>query len=165
MSIQVRCPNLACGRVFTVKDEAAGKKVRCSQCGMVFPVPTETTGPQKGSASSHYHPARRTCTNCGTVLSARATICPGCGGDVRTGVTQMRITAEEKETAGLGALLRQMKGKGKRRSPVRRLVIGAIVLLVVAGLVFAGLWLARNWSSGGRGSGGAEAHAAERSGR
>jgi hypothetical protein len=152
MALQVTCSNASCSKVLNLQEEAAGKKVRCPDCGTVIAVPAvegegALTGESKQEAPvMRYHPARRACTNCGTVLSARAVICPGCGGDVRTGVTRMRITAEEKEKAGIFAGVSWTKRKGTKRSPAGRLAVVVVVLVVIAALVFGALRLTKSWS-------------------
>ena len=39
MAITVKCPNPACGKAFNLKDELAGKTVRCDACQQPFQVP------------------------------------------------------------------------------------------------------------------------------
>jgi hypothetical protein len=39
MAIKVRCANASCGREFSLKDELAGKRVKCPNCGSVIAVP------------------------------------------------------------------------------------------------------------------------------
>ena len=39
MSIQIKCPNPACGKQYSLKDDQAGKTVRCEACGKPFQVP------------------------------------------------------------------------------------------------------------------------------
>jgi len=145
MAIEVRCPNSDCGKGFKLRDSLAGKKVRCPGCGTVIKVPDRQAPPEP----LHYHPARQICTNCGAVLGVRAIICPQCGGDVRTGITQMRITPEEKEEAGLAKALSAWKKKGKRGLPLVPLLIGVVVLV---GLLIGAALLLK-----GRKAGGAEA--------
>src|SRR5712692_61430 len=43
MAIKTQCPH--CERPFTLKDELAGKRVTCSGCRRVFPVPAVTPVP------------------------------------------------------------------------------------------------------------------------
>ena len=40
MAIQVKCPNPACGKEFSLKTEVAGKTVKCDACQTPFQVPT-----------------------------------------------------------------------------------------------------------------------------
>jgi predicted RNA-binding Zn-ribbon protein involved in translation (DUF1610 family) len=98
-----------------------------------------------------FHPARQVCTACGAVLGVRDAVCPSCGGDVRTGRTQMRITKEEKRKRGL--LRRKSAPKARPKAPVRRparrvstgmstgvkVLIGLGVLIVVAGVAVVAL--------------------------
>src|SRR5438552_276188 len=39
MSFEVRCTNPACRKLLRVREELAGKKARCSGCGMVIQIP------------------------------------------------------------------------------------------------------------------------------
>ena len=41
MPIKVRCPNQKCGRKYVLKDEMAGKAIRCDVCQQVFRVPAQ----------------------------------------------------------------------------------------------------------------------------
>jgi hypothetical protein len=52
MSIRVECPNGSCAKNLKVKDEMAGKAVKCRACGTVLKVPAGAVnpGPQPGSA-------------------------------------------------------------------------------------------------------------------
>lgn len=40
MAIQTRC--IHCGHTYSARDDWAGKKVRCRQCGMIFPIPASS---------------------------------------------------------------------------------------------------------------------------
>jgi len=159
MAIEVKCSNPQCGKIYRVKDEAAGKKFKCKQCQTVLvvpaapgkqampPAPAADAASQFKPQASQHHPARLTCTNCGAVLGVRDAICPGCGGDVRSGVTIMRITPEEKEKMGIFKLFGTQKkgsgvapkGRGRRRSanPVAVLVI---ILIVIGAVIGAVIW-------------------------
>jgi hypothetical protein len=50
MSIRVECPNGSCGKNLKVKDELAGKAVKCRACGTVLKIPAGVVsqGPQPG---------------------------------------------------------------------------------------------------------------------
>ena len=142
MTIEVKCPNPDCAKVFKVKDELAGKKGKCSQCGTAIHVPAAApsgtpAGTQEQAKAFQYNPARQICTNCGAVLGVRAMTCPQCGGDVRTGVTKMRVTAEEKKKAGLGKALAAWRRSGRRGMPFSRVIVVVVMLVVLAGLVVA----------------------------
>ena len=157
MPIKVTCPNKQCGAALKLKDEAAGKKFRCPSCGTPIrvhakapaePPPSADESKQGEMPTGQFHPARQVCTNCGTVLGVRAKTCPGCGGDVRTGVTRMRITAEEKEKSGIFAAFAGMKKKRRRRrSAARPVIVVVVLLLLLGGAVFGGFWLKNNWQS------------------
>jgi len=163
-------------------DKFAGKKVRCPQCRTVISVPgapvagaaaakpvVAAGGPSAGAdaraaeqeAVPHpYHPARQVCTNCGAVLGVRDAICPNCGGDVRSGVTVMRITADDKKKAGLLSILPwlQPKTRGRRRRSSGRLLAVLLVLILIGGAVLGVLYLKK---SGGAASSPPEAQATE----
>ena len=134
MAIRVTCPNESCGKTYNVKDELAGKKVRCASCGAVMAVPQaaqgldETTAPppQEEAIPSH-HPARQVCTNCGAVLGVRDTFCTKCGADIRTGIAKKHEVEEKKFPLGL-------------------VLAGAGGLIVVAIIVFVVIMLVKNRS-------------------
>ncbi|MGD2174135.1 MAG: hypothetical protein PVJ27_01940 [Candidatus Brocadiaceae bacterium] len=146
MAIRVKCPNQQCGKVYTLKDELAGKKVRCTECRSVIEVPSAgdsglaLADDDEDLSLPDYHPARLTCTNCGAVLGVRDAICKNCGGDIRSGVTVMKITKEEKQRAGLFSWAKRKKGASRstrrRRSPVVPVAIGVLILLLIGGAVF-----------------------------
>lgn len=71
MPIVVRC---TCGKALSVKDELAGKRVRCPACKAVLEVP-----PAERAAPA------RACPGCGKALPPNAVICVECGYDTRTG--------------------------------------------------------------------------------
>ncbi|KPK60353.1 MAG: hypothetical protein AMK73_08175 [Planctomycetes bacterium SM23_32] len=108
MSDTVTCPNPKCRATISTKGKAVGDKVQCPKCGTETQV-LATFGdefnissievPQEGGHI--LHPARQVCTACGAVLGVRDAVCPSCGGDVRTGRTQVRITREQKKRRGL----------------------------------------------------------------
>ncbi len=164
MLIKVSCPNPACGRALSLREKFAGKKVRCPQCRAVIFVPGASaaqaaaarTGGPAGEAAGQagiphpFHPARQVCTNCGAVLGVRDATCPSCGGDVRSGVTVMRITADEKKRAGLFGILPWMRTKkrGRRRSG-GKLLAALFVLIVIGAAVLGTLYFLRKTRQGG----------------
>jgi len=154
MAIEVRCPNLDCRKGFKLRDSLAGKKVKCPACGTVIKVPDRQATPEP----LHYHPARQICTNCGAVLGVRAVICPQCGGDVRTGITQLRITPEEKEEAGLAKALSAWKKKGKKSVPLVPLLIGVVVIV---GLLIGAVLLLKGGKAGSKVAVGGKAEATQ----
>src|SRR5262249_9652615 len=44
MAIKVQCPNPACGKVFSVKPEYAGRKAKCPGCSSPLIIPTPEAG-------------------------------------------------------------------------------------------------------------------------
>ncbi|MCK4284516.1 MAG: hypothetical protein KAX44_09385, partial [Candidatus Brocadiae bacterium] len=151
--VRVRCPNPECGKLFSLKDEFRGKKVKCPGCGTAIPVPAApgpqatvgepaVSGPQATAPEPElkwdlpkHHPARLVCTNCGAVLGVRDKICPQCGGDVRSGVTVM-ISREEREKAGLFANLPWMKKRGKKGGGGGwSVLVGLVVLIAIVAAV------------------------------
>ena len=45
MAIPVKCPNPSCGKQLSLKDELAGKTVKCEACGRTFEVPAPEVSP------------------------------------------------------------------------------------------------------------------------
>lgn len=83
MSIAVAC---ACGAKLNVRDNAAGKTVRCPRCSTVLPVPAADAPPAAGGLrvlddSAAKAPATRAikCIYCGKLHPANAPACPHCG--------------------------------------------------------------------------------------
>ncbi|MHC4787666.1 MAG: zinc ribbon domain-containing protein [Planctomycetota bacterium] len=138
MSMRIECSNPTCHRVFNLKIGTKAKRVRCRVCGTVTPVPLLEAPEASLKDSNKRHPARLVCTNCGAVLGVRDAICPGCGGDVRSGITIMKITEEEKRRAGL---LHWGSG-GKGRTAGARIAVAGVVLLVLLGILFGGALIA-----------------------
>lgn len=144
------CSNSKCRAIMPAEGRQVGDIVRCPKCGTGNTVladfgaefEIETLETPKEAKPIH-HPARQVCTNCGAVLGVRAVTCPKCGGDVRTGRTIMRMTREEKERAGLGAVLFGKQTGGKKRGLARPLLIGAGVLCLIAIAVVVVVFLSR----------------------
>lgn len=138
----IKCSNKECGTTINTEGVEIGETVECPKCGTPNQVlaqfgtefQLDGLAPLKvGERISH--PGRLVCTNCGAVLGVRDATCPSCGGDVRTGFTRMRITADEKKRGGLGRFFISAGGKGGSRVPVAPLVIGGILLIVLVVLV------------------------------
>ena len=88
MSIRVECD--ACGKVLNAKDEAAGKKAKCPDCGNVLQVPAHEIldaeiGDPVGVGSASSEDAgggsddRRPCPACGEEIKKSAVKCRFCG--------------------------------------------------------------------------------------
>jgi hypothetical protein len=45
MSINAKCPNPACGKQYDLKDDLAGKTVKCPACQQAFQVPAKPSAP------------------------------------------------------------------------------------------------------------------------
>jgi hypothetical protein len=159
MPIELLCPNPVCARAYRLKDESAGKKLKCRNCGTVIDVPAAGAAPAETSTATaaaestslpRHHPARLTCTNCGAVLGVRDATCPSCGGDVRSGVTIMRITEEDKQRAGLFRRRPRKKGKVPVRASVPPKTIVVIVVLLIA-LIGGAVWFLKNRGSSAAG--------------
>jgi len=153
MPIKVECPNPDCGASFNVKDELAGRRVKCPRCGSVVTVPvgegelnlfdsSEGDAGQEQERRVPFHPARQQCPQCGAVLGVREKFCPKCGADIRTGV------------------VRQSKAAHKRINWAPFIGIGAF-LAVVAVLATIVVLIVKNWDSIA-GATGAEEEVAER---
>lgn len=117
MSIKVRCK--ACETVLNVSDQAAGKVVKCKQCGEKVRVPlpkgarpaAKARPPQEEEADSTPRDAlerldlrnvedekRRVCPGCARPVDLDAVECPKCGVTIATGVLseRQRIKFERK---------------------------------------------------------------------
>ncbi len=113
----IKCTNPDCGATIDTKDMAIGETVTCAKCGRENQVLADFASafdistikePEEGQAIAH--PARQTCPGCGALLGVRATICPECGADIRTGVVVVRKVAEKKRShtplfVGLGIVV------------------------------------------------------------
>lgn len=105
----IKCTNPDCGATIDTKDMAIGGTVTCAKCGRENKVLAEFASafdistikePEEGQAIAH--PARQTCPGCGALLGVRATICPKCGADIRTGaVGVQRVVAKKKNRTPL----------------------------------------------------------------
>ncbi len=114
------CTNLNCRATLNVEGREAGTKVKCPKCGAVNEVQMDLgagfdistiTEPQEGQRIAH--PARQTCPNCGALLGVRASICPQCGMDVRTGAAV------------------ELKVEKKGKMPLMLGIVGVVVLVVI----------------------------------
>ena len=116
MPIKVRCK--ACETVVTVSDQAAGKVVKCKQCGERIRVPLpkgdrpapKARPPQEEEEDVFGDPLagldlrsmedtkRRICPGCAKPVDLEATICPKCGVEIATGALseRQRIRHERK---------------------------------------------------------------------
>lgn len=120
--MKLRCSR--CGKALQVKEELAGRKVKCPSCGMVFVVPPAGTN---GTV----------CPQCGAEMPPGAVLCVNCGYDARTGGT---VETPPSETDA-----DREEPRGRLKVPL--LVCGAAVILVVlGGLVW--LVVARSGGSG-----------------
>jgi serine/threonine protein kinase len=52
MAIDAKCPNPSCGKEFALKDELAGKTVKCDACQQTFQVPAKPSVPAGGVTTS-----------------------------------------------------------------------------------------------------------------
>ncbi len=115
MSAEARCSNPGCGIVLTLRDELAGKKVRCPQCGATIQVPEvvgapapqvpaggefQLSAPQPAPSAPPSRPAKAACQNCGAELGAGLKSCPKCGAAAPGGAA---VEEPEKARATAGA--------------------------------------------------------------
>ncbi len=149
MTIAVQCGS--CHKRFAAKDELAGRKVKCPQCGGVLTIPKPGAGPEaarQGTEPRDDHavasppagkaesPAAGTargpekapdvepkCPSCGASVKAGAVLCVQCGYGLQTG--------------------KKLKAGGSKKKPAKRafpwLIVsiagGACVALIVAGII------------------------------
>src|SRR5205823_377241 len=86
MTIRFACE---CGQQLAVRDENAGKRVRCTACSSVVAVPNGTPAPRPAIEEPRRAPAASTirfsCDECGKAIqtkpefAGKKTKCPGCG--------------------------------------------------------------------------------------
>ncbi len=104
MAKTVTCSNPKCMTVINTEGKEVGEKVECPKCGTpnkvladfgsVFDIST-IKEPEEGQKV--FHPARQTCPNCGALLGVRATICPKCRADIRTGAVAAPTPVRKKK--------------------------------------------------------------------
>lgn len=99
MPIPVQC---GCGKRFAVKEELAGKAVKCPACQQPVSIPTQAAGKVGASATGtgqatgptslldevglrSLAPGARPCPGCGAPLAAEAVLCIECGYNVKLG--------------------------------------------------------------------------------
>lgn len=148
MAIAVQCGS--CRKRFSAKEELAGRKVKCPQCGAVLTIPKPRPEPETARQITDLldeyemaaHPAGEThtsnagtagdpgiapdtasqCSSCGASLAAGAVICLECGYDRRTG--KRREVAGPKEPEGRAYPWLQISAIG-----------GICVVLLVTGFI------------------------------
>ncbi len=83
MTIRFSCE---CGQELAVRDENAGKRVRCTACSSIVAAPNTTPPPPRAAIEeSATAPIRFSCEDCGKSIQTKAehagkkTKCPGCG--------------------------------------------------------------------------------------
>lgn len=102
----ITCSEASCGATIQTAGKEVGAVVQCPKCGKSNTVlasfgdefDLDSLMPDDGEQT---HPARIKCTACGSLLGVRDAVCKNCGADVRSGVSQIRITREEKKKRGL----------------------------------------------------------------
>lgn len=119
MPIPVQC---RCGKHFAVKEELAGKAVKCPACQQPVPIPAaavatqSTGGGQPGAAGvgrasgptslldevglRALPPGARPCPGCGAPLAAEAVLCIECGYNTKLGRRMQTIKAGTGEGHG-----------------------------------------------------------------
>ncbi len=92
MPISVVCE---CGKRLKVKDEAAGKRIRCPGCGTVLEVPSAEAIGQASEPSEKKPVSGRSCPWCTVQLPDDAVVCLSCGYDFRTGRKAAAVKQEK----------------------------------------------------------------------
>ena len=109
----VRCPG--CGKVYRWREEFAGRKVRCKQCGGVLVMPAEPPGAagaeatQQPVAAALASPSDR-CPSCGSPINPGAVICVACGFNMKEG-KQIKTDVGSDEAAPKKRLFGGKKAK------------------------------------------------------
>lgn len=79
----IQFPCSACGTIFTVPDDAAGRTGKCHKCGAQNTVPNDASSPiaQSATTTAPTPPAIQTqfCRNCGKPVAMQAVACMACG--------------------------------------------------------------------------------------
>jgi hypothetical protein len=118
----MKCSDAACGATIDTSGKEIGDVVTCPKCGKEnkvladFGDAFDISGIMPAD-DEQAHPARIKCTACGQLLGVRDAVCKNCGADVRSGVSQIRITREDKAKRGLFS--RKPKSKPVAAPPAR----------------------------------------------
>ncbi len=129
MAIVVQCQ---CGKGLRVRDESAGKRVRCPSCGEVMLVPGEQVAPRAAAPSRVAPPAANACKACGKPVPVGVLVCPECGFSAQT---NSYVKKQAARAVGSGPKV-FFSLLGIDFTPVK--VVIAVVLL--AAVIFAGVW-------------------------
>lgn len=153
--------NCSCGKVFRVKDEHHGKKVRCQVCKTVLtavpaagqpsqaetvPVPAESAMP----AATQNDVERRECPFCAEMIPVKARKCRFCGESLKHHLTdEMREAAlaaamEELEKHLNSGRLQQTDEKMIGRLCTTRTIVLVLLLLCSVGMIGYGAVSGRN---------------------
>ena len=133
MSQTVTCSNPRCRTTINTEGKEVGQVVRCPKCGTENQVLAQfgsafdlsgLTPPEGGNTVRH--PARQVCENCGAVLGVRASICPKCHADVRTGAAIVNVGNERP-----------------RRNMKPLIIVGAVLGIAIVAALIVVLVLAR----------------------
>ncbi len=165
MTIAVACQS--CHKRLAAKDELAGRKVKCPQCGALLTIPKPEPAPQAGPAIASLldeyemalpsggptgssaagatggpggaSPTGMKCPSCAESLGNGAVICLACGYDLRTG--------KKRELAG-------SRESDRRPFPWLQVSVIGGICLVLAGIGFAGYAMFQPKTAVGVGSSG-----------
>ena len=105
MPIQVSCENPQCRKSLRVKDELAGKKVKCPGCGTTFTTVAPASVPVAVPVASVpvaepfvlKKEDDKSCPGCGAKLAEAAVLCIQCGYNLRTGERLKTRRGQEEE--------------------------------------------------------------------
>ncbi len=151
MAIYVKCPNPSCGKEYHLRDELAGKAVRCSQCNSIIRVPggergaPETLGlePEEARAVTRARPITPTpappevrtdpCAIWSLVLGILILCCSAFSG---VPALVLGIISKNRIRDSRGTL----KGKGMATAGIILGIIGIILFVLGLVLRLTGRW-------------------------
>ena len=130
MSIQIECEN--CGLKRKVKDQFAGKKIKCPECRSIIHIP-DTDNSDLGLVDEKI-PDEKYCPSCGEIIKKEAEICPHCGVRIKQAPqpvqrrrTRRPASGKSRISAGLLALF--LGGFGAHKFYLGKGIQGLLYLL------------------------------------
>lgn len=135
MAIIVQC---GCGKRLKVRDELAGRRVRCPACDRAVVVPAASAMAQPEAESP---PRLSLCPSCGKPIAPGAVVCTNCGLNIKSG---KRLTVQTQDSPPLRGAAGRASPAGALTSLAERLPpLGLTIklLLLLALVAGAGWWI------------------------